>query len=91
MNTVIRELIKKWWKWASVNYLQFPSRFSNTNSELDLVAPGERIISTYTGNQYAVFSGIARAGPHISGELALLIEHTEKKQNRRLTEPVLKD
>lgn len=24
-----------------VNYLQRPSRFSNTNSEMDLVAPGE--------------------------------------------------
>jgi major intracellular serine protease len=63
------------------------ARFSNTNDEIDLVAPGVDVISTYPGNKYAKLSGTSMATPHVSGAAALLIAREEKLFQRELTEP----
>lgn len=42
-------------------------------AELELVAPGERILSTYGGGGYAVMSGTSFGCPHVSGTAALVI------------------
>ncbi|WNB90850.1 S8 family peptidase [Bacillus sp. NEB1478] len=60
--------------------------FSNTNDEIDLVAPGVNVISTYPGNKYAKLSGTSMATPHVSGAAALLIAREEKLFGRKLTE-----
>ncbi|OFY69827.1 MAG: hypothetical protein A3G23_07330 [Bacteroidetes bacterium RIFCSPLOWO2_12_FULL_37_12] len=39
---------------------------------IDLGAPGELIISTFSGNEYGVMSGTSMAGPHVAGAIALL-------------------
>lgn len=60
--------------------------FSNTNNEVDLVAPGVNILSTYLDSEYASLSGTSMAAPHIAGAAALVINQCEKEFKRSLSE-----
>ena len=48
------------------------SDFSNVGDRVDVVAPGEDIMSTIDGNNYDKMSGTSMASPHVAGIAAML-------------------
>ena len=63
--------------------------FSNNHIEVDVIAAGVNVLSTYPSSKYAILSGTSMATPHIAGALALIVNMGEQEFKKNLTESEL--
>lgn len=47
---------------------------SSRGPEVDFIAPGDKILSTYPGGRWEVLSGTSEAAPHVAGLAALAVQ-----------------
>ena len=74
---------------GAINLERGSSNFTNSHNEIGLVAPGEKILSTYLNGKYATLSGTSMAAPHVAGALALIKNISNIQFGRKLSEPEL--
>lgn len=63
---------------GSITQRGFMSSFSNYGMLVDVMAPGDQILSTVPGNDYMYMSGTSMAAPYVAGMAAILLS---KKPN----------
>jgi major intracellular serine protease len=74
---------------GAINLERGSSDFTNSHNQVDVVAPGEAILSTYLNGKYAKLSGTSMSAPHVSGALALIKTYANQHFERPLSEPEL--
>ena len=59
---------------AAIDHNKKQARFSQRTAQVEIAAPGVRVLSTYRG-EYAYMSGTSMATPHVSAVAALVWSH----------------
>lgn len=74
---------------GAIDSMKMSANFTNSNKEVDCIAPGVNIISTSLNNGYIQMDGTSMASPHVAGIIALLKQWSTKEFGRVLTESEL--
>ena len=69
---------------------KFSSRFSNYGSVLDLLAPGDYVVSGASEGRYAMMSGTSMAAPHVTGAAALYLARHPSASAAEVAKEVVK-
>jgi len=62
--------------------------FSNYGTNVQIVAPGQSILSTLPGNAYGTLSGTSMATPHVAGAIALLWGQNPTRTATQITDAI---
>jgi serine protease len=73
---------------AAVDEFWFRAGFSQYNDQVDVAAPGVRILSTVPGNQYEFLQGTSMASPHVAGACAKLWAARPQCTNQQIRKAV---
>lgn len=78
---------------GATNEEGYKTEYSNWG-KIDVMAPGDEILSSIPGNQYATYSGTSMASPHVAGVVALAMQKfatTDPKIIRHVVETTADD